>query len=143
MEYKKCLVQVDEILKYLSDENLQKIPYEIRDTIKNEKDNLYLWRYDESKELKDQNLDRQTIAILSYLNMEYLLNAEQKEFLKKIHNFNEEKAEREKREKYNLNDLLKNKKEKTIHSEVSLIQVKKYKWYNKVFNFIKNIFKRK
>ncbi len=41
MEYEKCLVQLDEILKYLSDENLQKIPNEIKEFIKSEKDKNY------------------------------------------------------------------------------------------------------
>ncbi len=30
MPYEKCLVELDEILQYLSEEDLNKIPYEIR-----------------------------------------------------------------------------------------------------------------
>ena len=33
MEYTKCLVQLDEVLNYLSTENLEKIPDEIRNGI--------------------------------------------------------------------------------------------------------------
>lgn len=94
MKYEKCLVQLDEILKYLSDENLQKIPNDIKESIKSEKDKNYIWKYDESKALNEQNLDRKTIVILSYLNMEYLLNTKQKEFIKRIHDLNEEKLEK-------------------------------------------------
>ena len=145
MKYEKCLVQLDEILKYLSDENLQKIPNEIKESIKSEKDKNYIWKYDESKALNEQNLDRKTIAILSYLNMEYLLNTKQKEFIKRIHDLNEEKLEKEKvkQEKYNTNNLFKNNKKSIVQSEVSLVQIKEDKWYNKVFYFIKWIFKRK
>ncbi len=139
MEYEKCLVQLDEILKYLSDENLQKIPNEIKESIKSEKDKNYLWKYDESKALNEQNLDRKTIVILSYLNMEYLLNTKQKEFIKRIHDFNEEKLEKEKQE----SNIFKNNKKSIVQGEVSLIQIKEDKWYNKVFYFIKWIFKRK
>lgn len=139
MEYEKCLVQLDEILKYLSDENLQKIPNEIKEFIKSEKDKNYLWKYDESKALNEQNLDRKTIVILSYLNMEYLLNTKQKEFIKRNHDFNEEKLEKEKQE----NDIFKNNKKSIVQGEVSLVQMKEDKWYNKVFYFIKWIFKRK
>lgn len=139
MEYEKCLVQLDEILKYLSDENLQKIPNEIKESIKSEKDKNYLWKYDESKALNEQNLDRKTIVILSYLNMEYLLNTKQKEFIKRIHDFNEEKLEKEKQE----SSIFKNNKKSIVQGEVSLIQIKEDKWYNKVFYFIKWIFKRK
>lgn len=145
MKYEKCLVQLDEILKYLSDENLQKIPNEIKESIKSEKDKNYIWKYNESKALNEQNLDRKTIAILSYLNMEYLLNTKQKEFIKRIHDLNEEKLEKEKvkQEKYNTNNLFKNNKKSIVQSEVSLVQIKEDKWYNKVFYFIKWIFKRK
>lgn len=139
MEYEKCLVQLDEILKYLSDENLQKIPNEIKESIKSEKDKNYLWKYDESKALNEQNLDRKTIVILSYLNMEYLLNTKQKEFIKRIHDFNEEKLEKEKQE----SNIFKNNKKSIVQGEVSIVQIKEDKWYNKVFYFIKWIFKRK
>lgn len=145
MKYEKCLVQLDEILKYLSDENLQKIPNDIKESIKSEKDKNYIWKYDESKALNEQNLDRKTIVILSYLNMEYLLNTKQKEFIKRIHDLNEEKLEKEKvkQEKYNTNNLFKNNKKSIVQSEVLLVQIKEDKWYNKVFYFIKWIFKRK
>ncbi len=100
---------------------------------------IILWKYDESKALNEQNLDRKTIVILSYLNMEYLLNTKQKEFIKRNHDFNEEKLEKEKQE----NDIFKNNKKSIVQGEVSLVQMKEDKWYNKVFYFIKWIFKRK
>lgn len=100
MKYEKCFVELDEILKQLKDEDLEKIPYEIRKTIKMKKDKTYNWSYDESKTLKEQNISRMTIAMLSYLNMEYLLNKKQKKIMEEFHRFNENK-------KYNLNNILK------------------------------------
>ena len=91
MEQKKCLIQVDEVLNHLRNEDLNKIPLDIRNSIKENKDKNYIWEYDETKELWDQDLDRKSIAILSYLNMEYLVNKEQKELLKQMHRFNERK----------------------------------------------------
>ena len=108
MEYTKCLVELDEVLNYLSDEELKKIPIEIRNNIKRQKDKDYIWKYDESKKLKEQNLDRKTIEMLSFLNMEYLLNEEQKQLMKKIHQLNEAKLETKKREKYNPDNLFRN-----------------------------------
>ena len=72
VDYNKRLVEVDEILKYLSEEDLMKIPEDIRQLVKENKDKEYTWQYDETKSLKDQNVSRDTIAFLSYLNMEYL-----------------------------------------------------------------------
>ena len=66
IDYEKRLVEVDEVLKYLSRENLNKIPEEIRNLIKENKDKNYTWKFDETKQLKDQGLSRDTIIILSY-----------------------------------------------------------------------------
>lgn len=141
MEYENCLVELDEILNYLSKENLYKIPEEIREAIKSQKSKEYIWKYDKTKELNEQNLNRKTIAMLSYLNMEYLLNDEQKELMKKIHEANEQNQEKEKQEKYNINNLFNNKRNNIVQSEVALLEAKSDKWYNRIFNFIKNIFK--
>lgn len=142
MEYEKCLVQIDNILSHLSEENLEKIPLELREAIKKEKDKNYEWAYDEGKSLSEQNIDRETISMLSYLNMEYLLNEKQKEFIQKLHEFNEKKSEEAKKEKYNYDDMFKTKKINNEPSKVMLVEVKKEKWYRKIFTFFKKIFKR-
>jgi hypothetical protein len=82
--YKKRLAEVDEVLQHLSEENLSKIPLEIRQLIHENKDKNYVWKYDETKELKDQGLSKDTIAILAYLNSEYLLTEEQKKIAEEI-----------------------------------------------------------
>lgn len=89
IDFSKRFVEVDEILNYLSEVDYKKIPTNIIDYIKSKKDNTYTWRYDITKKLKDQNVSDDTIAILSYLNMEYLLNNEQRELMKKLHKFYE------------------------------------------------------
>ena len=63
-DYSKRLVEVDEILKHLSQSDYDKIPEEIKDAIKENKDREYQWEYDETKKLKDQNVNDETIAIL-------------------------------------------------------------------------------
>ena len=138
MEYKKCLVELDEILKYLSQEDLAKIPEEIRKTIKEKKDMQYNWEYDESKELKDQNINRKTIAMLSYLNMEYLLNKEQKRFLEELHMANENKNEKEKAKKYGINNIFNN----NVKEETALQEIKEKKWYEKLLSFLKKIIRK-
>ena len=138
MEYKKCLVELDEILKYLSQEDLAKIPEEIRKAIKEKKDMQYNWEYDEYKELKDQNINRKTIAMLSYLNMEYLLNKEQKRFLEELHMANENKNEKEKAKKYGINNIFNN----NVKEETALQEIKEKKWYEKLLSFLKKIIRK-
>lgn len=47
--------------------------------------------------------------------------------------------------KYNPDELFKNRKKEYVEKnekEVALVEVKKEKWYEKLFSFIKNIFKK-
>ena len=149
VDYNKRLVEVDEILNYLSDEDLEKIPDDIKQAIRDNKDKDYTWNYDEDKPLKEQDVSRDTIAILSYLNMEYLLNEKQKQFMEEMHKRNEQ--EKRKKEyynetQYNYEDLFKrkNKVEDTNNEqeEVALIPVKEETFIRKIFNIIKSFFKR-
>jgi hypothetical protein len=148
MEYENCLVELDEVLNYLSPENLAKIPGEIRNGIKAQKSKSYEWKYDETKTLKEQNLNRNTIVLLSYLNSEYLLNEEQKEYMDKLHRINEKKNEKEKIEKYSVQDLFA-QKEKSNYNDfiykdnLSVVEKEKEKWYNKILKCIKIFFNMK
>ena len=142
MKYEKCLVELDEIFKYLKDEEKRNIPYEIRKAIKEKKDKHYHWNYDESKTLNEQNINRKTIEMLSYLNMEYLLNEKQKKLMEEIHKFNEKKIEKEKSEKYNPDSIFKNNIKYDKKEEVALAEVEERKWYEKIFSFIKKILKK-
>ena len=159
MEYSKCLVQVDEILNYLNPEELKKIPENVRKTIKDDKDKNYEWKYDEGKKLEEQNLNRKSIAILSYLNMEYLLNDEQRKLMEQIHRVNEQKQEEEKRKQYNPENIFENKsnikEDKTVQvasnestskeskESENLAITKKDRWYNKIILYIKSLFSKK
>ena len=147
MEYTKCLVELDEILNYLSVENLEKIPYEIRKSIKEQKDKEYIWKYDETKELKEQKLDRKTIAMLSYLNMEYLLNDEQKQFMENLHRINEQNIEKEKLDKFNPDEIFKRKEQleainnEVISEDVAMVEYKE-SVFKKFLNKIKMLFRK-
>jgi len=148
VDYNKRLVEVDEVLNYLSEEDFQKIPEDIRQIIKENKDKEYVWEYDESKELKDQGLSRDTIIILSYLNMEYLLNEKQKKLMEEIHDLNERKAEEEKVKQYFVDDLFRknnsegDKKEEVEQTQGNSLVVYKESLFSKMINKIKNFFRK-
>lgn len=139
MRYENCLVELDEILNHLDTKDLEKIPKDIIKAINEKKDMQYIWKYDKTRELNQQNIDRRTIAMLSYLNMKYLLNAEQINILEQLHRLNEMDNEKTKLEKYGVdiifpNNIVNNKKDET-----GLTEVKVEKWYQKIWRFIKNI----
>lgn len=142
MEYQKCFVQLEEILNHIREEDLKRIPYEIRKAIREQKDKQYKWNYDKTKSLSQQNIDRKTIAMLSYLNLEYLVSEEQKEVLERMHKLNENKAEEEKEKKYNTKELFKHKRKEQEEHATILAKTKKDKWYQKVVVFFRKIVTR-
>lgn len=142
MEDTKCLVELDELLKYLNYEELIKIPNEIRNAINKEKDKSYVWKYDVTKSLTEQNLNRKTVAMLSYLNMEYLLNYEEKQIMEELHKFNEKKCEKENINLYRGNNIFERQNIEAEKNKTMLSIVKKDRWYKKIFLTLKKIFKR-
>lgn len=145
IDYPKRLVEVDEILNFLNKDELKKIPENVRQLIKDNKDTEYVWKYNEEKPLKDQNLSRDTIALLSYLNMEYILNDEQKQIIKEYQELNEKKQEQERIKKYNPDNLFKKQEVSNSMKENSNLPVKieKESFISKVINKIKEIWNRK
>lgn len=140
IEYNKRLVEVDEILKHLSQIDYNKIPEEIKEVIKENKDKKYKWKYDDTKKLKEQDVPDDTIAILSFINMEYLLNEEQKKFVESLHKLNENSKLIN--TTYNV-DIFYNKSDKTINSCQKLtVEKNKQFFWQKLNNFIRKIFRK-
>ena len=145
MEYEKCLVQLDSVLDRLNIDELNKIPLDFRQKIKEKKDKNYTWEYDGTKKLTDQDLDRKTIIMISYINMEYLLTDEQKKLMEDIHRMNE-KMENKKKQKNFETRLFNEKGEATqkVANEpvIALVETKKDAWYKRIFYKIRELFKK-
>ena len=148
IDYNKRLVEVDVVLNHLSDSDYNKIPKEIIQVIKDNRDKEYIWEYDETKELKDQGLSRDTIAFLSYINMEYLLNEKQREYMQRLYEINEQEKLKEEYSndvKFDYSNVFKRNHEEKIEQtskveENSLI-VYKEGFFTKLVNKIKKIFR--
>lgn len=69
--------------------------------------------------------------------MDYVANVDEKEEIKKMLYENSRKADEDKKQKYNPNEVFKTKEKE----ETSLAQIKKEKWYERIFSFFRNIFK--
>lgn len=144
MTYKQSLVQVDEVLKYLTAEDLEKIPISIRNTISKEKDPNYSWKYDEEKDITEQNIDRKTVVLLSFLNLKYMLSEEERVFLEKKHAINQKRFEEKDRLNYEkiFEKSYFSEEQKSDNEEKALIKCNEDKWYKKVFNCFRKIFQK-
>ena len=89
IDYKKRFVEVDEVIKSMSKEDFDKIPHDLISLIRKNKDLNYIWKYDESKKLVEQNLHKDTISILAYINTEFILEKERRMLMRNIHYLNE------------------------------------------------------
>lgn len=147
-EYKKAFSEVNEIIKMMPDELTNKIPSKFKEMLEDERDKEYNPNIQEP--LEKQKLKNETIIILGLIYRDFLCPTDEKRRLqeKDARELQEvQKAiEEEIREKYNPDDIFKNKREikdEEITEEKSLTVVKEEKWYQKIFNLIKGIFRRK
>lgn len=140
--YAKACNEVGEILKYIPQEYLNKIPLYVIEKLEENKEQNYNFHYNVNKEYEEQELLEETKAILANLYIDYWATEEEKEEIKKIHNNDRAKIEFLKRQKYNPDDMFKNKKlQNQQRVEVTqLIELPKENFIKKIINKIKSFF---
>lgn len=149
-EYKEAFSEVNEIIKMMPDELTNKIPSKFREMLEDERDKEYNPNIQEP--LEKCKLKNETIIILGLIYRDFLCSQDEKRRLqeKDARELQEvQKAiEEEIREKYNPDDIFKRKSKNIVEEtqpneeNTSMIVVKEEKWYKKIFNIIKNLFKR-
>lgn len=143
-KYPKAYKQVIEILKYVPQESVDKIPQEMIKTFKINMDDKYDFKIDISKSFEEQDILEETKAILANIFRDYWATPEQKERILEKEKKDREIEENIKREKYNPDNLFK-KKQKVIQQNEEIqsnlpVEIKKKKFYEKIINFLKKIF---
>ena len=149
-EYLEAFAEVNEIIKLMPLELVNKIPSKFREMIEEEKDNNYVPAIKEPVE--KCKLKNETIIILGLIYRDFLCPPEEKRKLqeKDARELQEvQKAiEEEIREKYNPDDIFKKKQPSMENSQyqeenTSMIVIKEEKWYKKIFNLIKGLFSKR
>ncbi len=101
---------------------------------------------DHSKKIKEMGLNDKTIAILSIIASKYWISDEDRENFENKLKENELKYQKELHEKYNPDNIFKNKnitESNNIKGNTSLIKYEEDKWYKKIVNNIRRILKIK
>lgn len=140
--YKEAFAEVNEIFKLMPEGLLNKIPSEFKQIIEGEKSTSYISQIHEP--IEECNLKEETIIILALIYRDFLCSKEEKEKLKLRDAKAVKDAEEELRERYNPDDVFKNRKSERVEQEYKENQlvVVEEKWYTKILNIIKNIFKK-
>ena len=108
----------------------------------------YEFNYDKSKKLNEQDIKPETRGLISLVYQDYICSEnEKKDYILKCKNY-EIKKEEELREKYNPDNVFKNRKklQNTMDNEVvkenAIIEYKEKNFIQKIFDKIKQLFKR-
>ena len=138
----KACNEVLVLLKMLPEAELKKIPKTEIKFLEEHRDVNYNFSVNPEVPINEVNISRKAKAILVVLWKKYFATDIQKQKLDKILQENSMKEEQKKQEEYQYSDMFKNNTQKIIN----LPTVIKEKWYEKVWNKIKdaifNIFHR-
>ena len=140
--YKEVLIVLNNLIK----EDYEKIPKEYIEFLETNANPDYDFKYDSSKAFNEQELLDDTKYILFGLFEKYGATEVQKLKIKAFKNNYNEKLEKEKREKYNPDDIFKknnlNENINEIKESVQIVEYKEQRWYEKIFAKILKIFRK-
>lgn len=147
--YKRVYAELFGILDTLKDEEIEKIPKDVKKNIYENMDTNYRFKYDYSKKLEDQDILPETKALIIEIYIKYLVeNEDEKEAWEIYKKECLNKVEEEKKARYNPDDIFKNHivDGKPIIEEYEEISVpvskKKESFFRKILNKIKDFFYR-
>ena len=142
-EYANAYSEVLEILKNISKEDYNKIPIEKINLFKTKANKEYRFQYNPMFTLVEQKVSKRAKAIIAILFRDYWATPEQKERILSKQNYDRIRIETDKRNKYNPNDIFKNRIEENTEmaDKNNLpIEVKKNNFFKKIIHYIRNLF---
>lgn len=145
-ELSEVAVEINSIFENMSIDLLNKIPQDFKEFFNKIASKEYKFEYDKTISLNEQKLLPKTKGILALIYRDYLCDEIEKEDYNKEYNRVLMLKERQKQEKYNSNDIFKNKKNeiKGDYSKINHlpIEYKKISLFKKIFEKLKSILKK-
>ena len=150
IEYSEAAVEVLDILNHTNKEDVARIPQSFIKFLTNISTKSYKVKFNHEQPINGLNLKKQTKELLGFIYITWWCNKEEHEKYKNIIHENNMKKEKI-NEKYNRNDIFKNKKENQEHKiiqnenvmKTSIAEYKKGNILKKVFNKILSFFDSK
>lgn len=138
--------EIYEILNLMEDEDKERVPQEVRDFFEEQRMKEYKPKIRTDIPLTEQNLKRETVVLLTILVINYWCDSEEEKqsFIDELEK--NEKIKMELQEKYNPDNLFKNRrktKEDVVMEQVENVEMIQYKenlftklkkWFEKIFN---------
>lgn len=140
--YRKAFAEVLEVIEHSTNSIKEKIPKKIIDFFIENKDNTYLVKIDFFKSNWEDYIKDETQAILALIYRDYIVSKDKKQELLLEEKEEQIRIENELKEKYNTNNIFKNKhisNDEDLSDSIAMI-VYKESFLKKLFRRIKNIF---
>lgn len=132
------------ILDFLPIHYTEKLPKKLLNIINSLYDEKFKIKINPNIELKKQNFTENTKNIIAVLKYNYWCkNDEEKENLARMFKENEDKYQEDLREKYNPDNIFKNRKNEDTESNNLPVVIKKENLFIRALNFIKDFFRNK
>ena len=149
-EYSEAAVEVLDILNHTNKEDVARIPQSFIKFLTNISSKSYKVKFNHEQPINGLNLKKQTKELLGFIYITWWCDKEEREKYKKLIQESNIKNE-EIKEKYNVNDIFKNKKEKQEHKiiqnenvmKTSIAEYKKENIFKRVLNKILSFFDSK
>ena len=113
--------EVYEILNFLNKETVNKIPFEIINMFNKKRDKDYKSRINKNDFLNENNIEKETLDILLYLDLKYFSTEEQKKALLKKYKENLKIQENKKKEVYNFSSPFDNRITKKYANDIAVL----------------------
>lgn len=138
--------EVIEVLKHTKREDVNKIPKSRILLWRINMNNDYDFKIDTTKTLEEQNLSKEAKAIIANIFKKYWATDYQKERIEAKEKYDIEQMEKEKYQKYNPDDIFKNRKqtiqqENGVSNTIAMVEYKE-PLFKRILNKIKNIFNK-
>lgn len=156
-EFSDASAEIIEILKYLPQSDVEKVPQKLRSFFIKVANNNYVTKIDPNKSMQEQKIKEKTKDLIAVLYRNYWCSEEERTSLDKKLIENDKKYEEILREKYNLDNIfevkakvkeehkeeIKEEKELIENTTQEMIKYTKLNFLQKIFEKIKSFFKRK
>lgn len=144
IEKRQAYSEVLEFVYLLDKKYIDKIPKKLLNYFEKEKDKSYKKNINPWEPIEKQNLKKDTITLISLLNLKYWITEQERKKLINSYKGNDLKYQEECKKRYNPNNIFKNDdiniEISNKNTDISLSEVKISFWA-KVKNFIHSIFK--
>ncbi len=146
---KEIYSEVYQVLNLLGNEYIDKLPTNLISMLREKREIDYNPQYTDDIPLNEQNIKKETMSIIVLLYLNYWCKDDNEILeVKNILKSNEDKYQMELRGKYNPDNIFSNNHKNTSinssqnNQELALVETNNIRWYKKIWNLIKNFFRK-